>query len=45
MRDSDGNLMIPVFFSQLEEILLQYTKIEEKKYKINKEKYEKKHFL
>ena len=45
MRDSDGNLMIPVFFAQLEEILLQYTKIQQKKYNINKEKYEKKEFL
>ena len=34
--------MIPVFFAQLEEILLQYTKIQQKKYNINKEKYEKK---
>ena len=45
MRDSDGNLMIPSFFAQLEEILLQYTKIEQKKYNLNKEKYDKKQFL
>ena len=36
IKDTDGNLMIPFYFYRLEEILLQYTKLEEQKFKKEK---------